>query len=157
MAEITKLEIQKKDKNRVNLYVDDVFYCGLDLDTTVKFGLKKGEISDERLKEIVFEAQKTDGFNKAVKYLGTSLKTKKQLKDYLTKKEFSIDICDYVIEKMIEYRYLDDEHYVESYYKTYKNKYGNTKMKFNLISKGVSKKIVEDFFDNLEDENQDIL
>lgn len=158
MALITKIEVQKKDKNRVNLYIDDEFYCGLDLDTCVKYGLKKDlELSDEKLKIIIFEAQKNDGFNKAVKYLGTSLKTRKQLRDYLIKKEFSEEIIAFIIEKMIEYRYLDDEHYVESYYKTYKNKYGNTKMKYNLISKGISKKTVEEFFDNLEDENSDII
>ena len=158
MAIITKVEVQKKDKNRVNLYIDEEFYCGLDLDTCVKYGLKKDlELSDEKLKIVIFDAQKNDAFNKSVNYLGSALKTKKQLRDYLKKKEFSEEIIEYVIEKMVEYRYLDDAHFVDSYYKTYKNKYGNNKMKYNLISKGVSKTIVEEYFDNLEEDNSEVL
>ena len=47
---ITKIEVQKKNKSRVNLYLDGEFNCGLSLETIVKNGIKEGrEITDEQL------------------------------------------------------------------------------------------------------------
>ena len=42
MAEITSIEPQVKDKNRCNIYVDGVFYCGIKLEVAVKYRLKAG-------------------------------------------------------------------------------------------------------------------
>ena len=41
MPKITKLEVQKKNKERFNLYLDNEFEMGIDIDTLVKFNLKK--------------------------------------------------------------------------------------------------------------------
>ena len=47
---ITKIEIQKKNKNRVNLYLDEEFYCGLSLETIMKNHLKEGfEINENQI------------------------------------------------------------------------------------------------------------
>jgi regulatory protein len=40
---ITKIEIQKNNKNRVNLFVDDNFFCGLSLETIVKNHIKENQ------------------------------------------------------------------------------------------------------------------
>ena len=45
MSEITKIEDQK-NKKRVNIFVDDAFFCGLHKETAVTFGLKIGKIVD---------------------------------------------------------------------------------------------------------------
>ena len=53
MAEITLIEPQKKDKERCNVYVDGVFYCGIKLEVAVKYRLKTGmQIEKSRLDEI---------------------------------------------------------------------------------------------------------
>ena len=44
MPKITKLEVQKKNKERFNLYLDNEFEMGIDIDTLVKFNLKKDQI-----------------------------------------------------------------------------------------------------------------
>ena len=42
MAVITKIELQK-NKSRVNIFVDDSFFCGLNKETAVIFGLKENK------------------------------------------------------------------------------------------------------------------
>ena len=42
MAEITDISPQAKDKERCNVYVDGSFYCGMKLETVVKYRLKTG-------------------------------------------------------------------------------------------------------------------
>ena len=41
MPKITKIEVQKKTKN-VLIFLDEQFEMGIDIDTLVKFNLKKG-------------------------------------------------------------------------------------------------------------------
>jgi len=147
MSEITKIEVQQKDKTRANLYLDDEFFCGIAIELCVKFALKKGmEIEEEFLKEIVFEDEKSKAMNKAVAYINSSLKTSKQIKDYLRKKEYSPQTIDYVIDKMNEYKYLDDKAYAKAFVSTYSSKYGKIKLKSMLKSKGVSDLDIEDVF-----------
>ncbi|MDT4014759.1 recombination regulator RecX, partial [Staphylococcus aureus] len=43
MPKITKIEVQKKNKERFNLFLDEQFEMGIDIDTLVKFNLKKGQ------------------------------------------------------------------------------------------------------------------
>lgn len=144
MSEITKIEVQSKDKTRANLYLDDEFFCGISVELCVKFGLKKGqEIDENELKEIVFEDEKSKAMNKATNYISSSLKTAKQIRDYLRKKEYSPQTIDYVVDKMEEYKYLDDEAYAKAFVSTYYNKYGKLKLKTMLKSKGVSEEIID--------------
>lgn len=153
MSIITKIEVQKKDETRANLYLDDVFYSGISIEAVIKNHLKKGmEISREALDEIILNDEKTVAMSKAVKYMGGALKTKKQISDYLKKKEYAAPTIDYVIDKMVEYKYLDDEAYARSFMLTYSSKYGKLKLKSQLRLKGVAESII----DNLLEEEIEI-
>ena len=38
---ITKIEVQKNNKERFNLFLDEVIEMGIDIDTLVRFNLKR--------------------------------------------------------------------------------------------------------------------
>lgn len=136
--------MQKKDETRANIYLDDAFYSGISIESVIKNHLKKGmEIDRDALDEIILADEKTVAMSKAVKYMGGALKTKKQIRDYLKKKEFGVPTIEYVIDKMIEYKYLDDEAYARSFMLTYSSKYGKLKLKSQLKQKGVAETIIE--------------
>lgn len=141
---ITKLEIQKNDKNRVNLYVDDEFYSGIPAELVYLEHLKTGlEIDEKDLKKIIFENEKSKAMSRVTKYIGSSLKTQKQIREYLRKKEYSSETIEYVLSKLIEYDYIDDQKYAQAYVLTYGKKYGKLKLKSQLKVKGVSEEIIE--------------
>lgn len=145
--QITKIEFQKKHDDRANLYIDDEFYAGVSVELVLKEQLKKGmEISKETLDELILEDEKGTAFSKSVKYLSSTLKTEKQIRDYLRKKEYNPNTIDYVIDKLNEYKYLDDENYARSFVLTYSNKYGKLKLISALKSKGISDKIIDNVF-----------
>lgn len=153
MAKITKVEVQKNNKQKVNIYLDGEYKARMYLDTCVKYGLHAGvEIEEDRLNELVLESEKVMALNLAVKYVSTALKTKKQIVDYLKKKEFQPEIIDYVVDKMLEYRYIDDMEYIRAYFNTYSNKFGISRLQYNLRSKGVSQKLIDEYMDSLEEE-----
>lgn len=142
---ITKLEVQNNDKNRVNLYLDDRFYSGIPAELVYLEHLKTGmEIDESELEKIVFENEKSKALSRVTKYIGSSLKTQKQIRDYLKKKEYSPKTISYVIQKLLEYDYIDDEKYAKAYVLTYGKKYGKLKLKSQLKQKGVCDEIIEE-------------
>ena len=141
---ITKLEVQKNDKNRVNLYVDDEFYSGIPAELVYLEHLKTGlEIDEKDLKKIIFENEKSKAMSRVTKYIGSSLKTQQHIRDYLRKKEYSDDTIEFVMSKLVEYNYIDDKKYAQAYVLTYGKKYGKLKLKSQLKVKGVSEEIIE--------------
>ena len=141
---ITKLEVQKNDKNRVNLYVDVEFYSGIPAELVYLEHLKTGlEIDEKDLKKIIFENEKSKAMSRVTKYIGSSLKTQKQIRDYLRKKEYSDDTIEFVMSKLVEYNYIDDKKYAQAYVLTYGKKYGKLKLISQLKIKGVSEEIIE--------------
>lgn len=148
MPIITKLEVQKNDETRANLYLDDKFFAGISIEIIMKNQIKKGmEISAEKLEELILQDEKSKALTKAVKYISGNLKTIKQIRDYLRKKEYNKITIDYVIEKMQEYGYLDDEAYAKAYILTNSKKYGKLKLVSELRNKGVSEKIIDTLFE----------
>ena len=87
MSKITSLSIQKNNKNRVNVFIDEEFYAGVSVESVYKYSLKVGmEIEKEKLAQLISENEKADAINKATAYISKTIKTKRQVKDYLLKK-----------------------------------------------------------------------
>lgn len=155
MAVITKIEKQKRREDKYNIFIDNVFACGLYIDVCVRHGLKVGlEIEKERLEELALESEKTIALNKTAKYMQSALKTTKQIRDYLTKKGYERITIDYVVDKLREYNYLDDEAYARSFAKTYKNKYGEFKLKEKLRSKGINENIADESLKEIDNTDE---
>ena len=54
MAKITKIEIQKRNKERVNIYIDDEYAFSTFIDIVYKEGLSKGqEVNKEKYDDII--------------------------------------------------------------------------------------------------------
>ena len=113
------------------------------------------EVDRGFLDEIVLQDEKGKALDKAVKYISSTLKTTRQIRDYLRKKEYNSQTIDYVISKMIEYKYLDDTAYAKAFISTYSNKYGKMKLISALKSKGVSDSVIDEVFasDDLKIDN----
>ncbi len=115
LPKITKIEVQKKNKERFNLFLDEQFEMGIDIDTLVKFNLKKGqqlEAAD------MAEIQKYDhyriGLNKAIQYLSYKKRTEKEVIQYLQKEEISEQAISEVIEYCYREKLIDHQDYAES-------------------------------------------
>ena len=136
MAEITSITPQLKDKERCNIYVDGRFYCGLRLETAVRCRLRVGQhIELSQLDEIQLESEKSQALDKALKHLSASMKTEKQMRDYLAKKGYVPAVCDHVLEKLRGYGFVDDAEYARGK--------GARLIALELKQKGVGEEAVE--------------
>ena len=144
---ITNVSVQKNNKKRCNVFVDNQFYCAMNIEIAVKNQLKSGlEIEKEQLEQIVFESQKQEALTKAADYISKNLKTKKQVKDYLIKKGYSEQVAWYCVDKLKEYEYIDDKQYSKRYIESVNKRQGRRLTEYKLMMKGVKKEDIESAF-----------
>ena len=155
---ITKLEVQKKNKNRVNLYLNEEFYCGLSLEAVVKYNLKVGqEIEEQKLEFLQTDSEREIAQNKAISYISKYQKTEKELKDYLIKKGFDEEIVFEVIKKLKEYSFVDDDIYAKNFIKSKSKKSGKRKLSFELKKRGIDENLINENIKEYADDSETIL
>lgn len=145
MAEITAITPQKKDKTRCNIEVDGRFYCGMKLETVMKNRLKVGlAVTGEYLSGLQLESEKQTALDKALTHITASMKTEREIRDFLKKKGYLQDVCDYVVEKMIGYGFLDDGLYARQYAEKAAKRKGARLIVQELKRKGIADEIAEE-------------
>ena len=77
---ITKIEMQKKNKDRVNIYMNDEFAFACDAQLVYIHNITKGKTMEkEALQDIIDEDNYIKGKNSALHFLERSFKSAKQV------------------------------------------------------------------------------
>lgn len=156
MSEITAITPQIKDKTRCNIYLDGRFYCGLTLESVMKYRLKEGMSTDEkRLAEIQLESDKNTALDKALTHISVCQKTEKDVRAFLQKKGYLAGVENYVIEKMQSYGLINDRAYAKTYAISAMKKKGKKLIAYELKNKGISEENIIAAFNEIEQEKQE--
>ena len=108
MSIITKIEAQKNNRERVNIYIDDNFFSGLDLELVYSLNLSKGkEINEKELKELIYKDNISKAKSKAFKIINKAEQSEKTLRDKLS--DYDEDIIDIVIEYLKDCKFINDK------------------------------------------------
>jgi len=169
---ITALSIQQKDKNRVNVMVDEKFRFSLDIFQIGDLGIKVGkEYTEEELIALEMESQFGKTYIRALEYCLSRPHSAKEIKDYLYKKTrdsrtktggikkgISPDITTRVFNRLTERGYIDDEKFTRFWVENRNVKKGTSRRKLiaELRGKGVEQTIIENHLTMSErsDENE---
>lgn len=144
MSEITAIRTQVKDKTRCNIEVDGRYYCGLRLETAMKHRLKVGmSVTDEELAAIQLESEKSVALDQALKKISSSMRSEKEIDDFLREKGYLEEVRNFVIEKMREYGFLDDAAYSLAYVESMEKRKGRRLIALELRRKGVPEQEIE--------------
>ncbi|MFI3209703.1 MAG: recombination regulator RecX [Peptostreptococcaceae bacterium] len=139
MDKITKIEIQKNNKDRVNIYVNDEYFMAIYSELIYKFNIKKNDIvNKESLQEILDKENYLKAKNKALNILTKCDQSKKHVKDKLSK-DFDEHIIEQVIDFLEKNKLINDDLLAQKIINTNINfnKYGKNKIKQNLYKKGI--------------------
>lgn len=150
---ITKIS-QQKNKKRYNLFVNNEFLIGIDEEILYKFDLKKGkEVNPSILNKIIIEERKKEVMDTCLNYLSYRDRTINEVKRFLERKEFEEVLIEYAINKCLEYGYLNDKKFAQTYMKDRINlkKHGTWRIKEDLRNKGISQDIIDEVVDIPED------
>ncbi len=141
---ITKLEYQKKDPNRVNIYVDEKFAVGLEVNDLVKLGLYNGqELSLEEFNKIVGESEFGKLFNGALNFLSFRPRSEWEIRHKLKFKTKDQPLIESVITKLKKINQINDEDFAKWYIdqrRTFRPK-GKRAIEMELRRKGVKVKV----------------
>lgn len=92
MAVITKIEVQKRSKERFNIYIDkgqgEEYGFSVNEVILIKHGLQKGlEIDEIALGNILYNEEVQKAYLQAISYLSYQMRTKLEIEDFLRKKK----------------------------------------------------------------------
>lgn len=151
--EIVKYELTKKNIYNVYLSNGEVLELDESVITNNELLLKK------RIDNDLYDKLKRDNkicilVNASIKYINVRLRSIKEIKDYLLKKEDDNDLIDEVISRLIKMGYLDDRRFTEAYIKDKLNftSWGDYKIINELNKLGISSLDIEDNTDLLNDD-----
>jgi len=153
-GKITALVIQKKNKERVNLFLDNAFAFGISLNAALN--LKKGQfLSDEEIARLKFNDQAEQAYQKSLHFLSYRARSAQETKQYLRKKDFGEDAIEIAIERLTDKGYLNDAEFGQRWVEN-RNRFnpkGKTALRYELRAKGLSEADIEKALDGLDEEN----
>lgn len=151
MGSITEISVQKKNKNRGNIYIDNIFAFGVSNELIYKENLKVGMIIDEeKLKKIAYEENLINCKETALKIIERSYKTKKEMEKRLLEKGYNLEEINETLKFLERYNFINDESYTKAFIKNKTKTQGKQKIKYALKNKGVSEEIIEEELSNLD-------
>ena len=93
-----------------------------------------------------------DALEKATAYLSRKPHTQQEVTDYLLRKEYSPDETADAVARLKEYGYIDDLAYAKLYFEYgFEKARGKDRIARELAGKGVSRDVIEQAFEQLED------
>lgn len=145
MNKITKIEIGKRNKERVNIYINEEYTFSISLELVYKESLKVNDNVDiEKLRVLVSEDNYIKCKNSAIKIIERSYKTEKEMKDKLLLKGYDENTIERSLTFLREYNLLNDENYTKMYIKDKVKNEGKRKIKYSLAKKGIDSNLIEE-------------
>ena len=150
---ITDIKKQINNKYKVSIFIDGNYYNSLFDETLASSGLKIGDsITDEEFSSLQIESQKKLAFNKSLDYLGHRIRAVSEIAEYLSKKEYCEEAIEYTIEKLKEYKLLDDLAFAKTLVRDRMNakQKGKNYIIANLRKYKISNEIIEKITDEYD-------
>lgn len=156
MSIITKIEAQKRSKDRVNIYVDEEYFMAVYAELVYTHSLKKGmEIDKESLESLLHDEMYIKAKNKALSILSKSDQSEKKLREKLLN-DYDENIVEEVIEFLKGYKLIDDNLLAEKIVHDNMNlsKFGKNKIKQNLYNKGIAASDIQDAISQIDPDEE---
>jgi len=150
---ITALKAQKRDPNRVNVYLNDKFAFGVA--RIVAAWLRVGQlIDDKKIDELKSQDEYEKAFQKAVQYLSYRPRTEQEVRKKLTDQEFPEELINAVLERLNKLDLVCDENYARFWIEN-RSEFrprSHRLLSLELIRKGVSSETIDEALEDAEDE-----
>ncbi len=151
MGVITTLEIQKNNKERVNVYLDGEYAFSLSLMDAAR--LHKGQVlDDDQIAVLRAEDGVIRAVDSAVRFLAFRPRSVQEVRRNLKEKSLDDRVIDAALERLMGLGYLDDEAFARFWVdnRTAFKPLGPAALKFELRQKGVADSIIEQVLSNTD-------
>lgn len=156
MPIITDIEQQKHDSERVNLYVDGRFSCGLSTILIVARGLRVGTaISEAALQELQRDDTADRAYSAALNFLSIRPRSAREIRDYFRKRHTEDAIASAVVQRLERAGLLDDSQFARFWVdnrQTFRPR-GRRALRSEMRQKGLADDVIDEALEGLGDED----
>jgi regulatory protein len=141
---ITALTAQKRDRNRINVYLDGEFAFGLT--RIVGAWLQVGqELSDEKISALQSEDSLEVAYQKAIRYLSYQARSTQEVQRYLAKQNVSAETAQQVVERLQHNRMIDDKRLAQDWVdnRSDSRPRGRRALVFEMKHKGIPEQAIQ--------------
>lgn len=156
-ARITSISVQKKNKERYSIYVEEGFLVGVSESTLINLKLSKGvEVTPQLFRKIQREEGRFAVKSYLMKLLGRRDHARKELLTKARRKDYPDEVIIDILDELEEKDYINEESFAENFTadKFNLNQWGPAKIKAHLFKKGIPKHIIDktisSYFEDLE-------
>ena len=152
MPVVTALEIQKRNKERVNVYLDNEYAFSLDIMAAAQ--LRKGqELDDNEIADLRDQDDVTRAVDRAVRFLSYRPRSITEVRRNLAEKKVDDVVIDATIERLKNLGYLDDRSFA-AYWVENRDQFkplSQRALRYELRQKGIADSIIKGVLDDLDE------
>ena len=141
---ITALVAQKRNPDRVNVYLDGEFAFGLAMIEAIK--LKRGQVlSDADIARLSNADEVAKAHERALRFLGNRPRSEREVRQNLAKAEVSLSASDEVVERLSNVGLIDDVAFVK-YWLDNRAQFSprsERALRQELLRKGVDREVID--------------
>lgn len=154
---VTKVEQQKKNKYRYNIYINGNYTFSIHEDVMIKFRIFKDlEIDAAFIEEILYEDEKQRAYAESLRFIGRKPRSVFEVKEKLKTKGFEAGLIQGIIDKLISQNYLNDADFAKQWTESrihYQRK-GRRLINQELQMKGIRKEDIQEAVKEIEEETE---
>jgi len=150
---ITKLEEQKRNKNKFNLYIDGEYHSSIDREVLEEMNFAEGmELEQDEFNEKMEIIQYKSALRTSFHILARSSKTEAELRRKLKEKRYPEKSIEQVLDYLESIGYINDGDYAESFIGMMKNTAGTSSrsLYYKLTGKGIDSAVIEQKLEEAE-------
>jgi regulatory protein len=154
MPVITKITEQKRQPNRRNIFLDDRFAFGCNLNVVAKFRLREGmALTEDQVRAIEEGEVRQECFDKATEYLGMRLHSRSELQKKLMRREYGEATINFVLDELTRLGYVDDLRFArtKAHLAAERKKHGRRRAMVELMKSGVKGDVAKQALDHVYD------
>ena len=155
MRKITAIKAQRKNKERVSVFLDGEFAFGL---TRIVAGwLQIGQmLSEEKIDALKREDEQETAYLRAVNYLSYRPRAKAEIRKNLRKHDVSDEAIEAALERLEKNNFVNDKEFAKLWIEN-RNQFrprGRRALRMELRQKGVADEVIENSLNQLVDEEE---
>lgn len=157
MPTITRLEYQKNDPERVNIYLDGGFAFGASGLVVLSRGLTAGmTLTEAEIEDLRHDEEAEKAFGAALNFLSYRPRSRRELEMYFRRRKLAPELAEAVIQRLIRTKLLDDQEFARFWVDNRQSfqPRGTRMLRGELRQKGLSTEVIDEVLENLGDEEE---
>jgi regulatory protein len=150
---ITALKFQKKNPNRVSIYLDDKFAFGVYKNLAAELQVGQ-ELSPDEVEDFELRDEEEKAYQRALRYLSRRPHAEREIRDKLFRNRVPSEICERVIKRLRSASLLDDFEFAEAWVENRREFRPRSAkaLRHELKQKGVTSAAIEAALRDFDDE-----